>query len=1297
MIKKTISAIVSASVITASCMPLAFAAESNTAASASVFQIEKMQTEHLTDPIGIDAKAPVFSWIMKSDVRGQSQTAYQLFVADSEENLKNGSYVWDSGKTESDLSNSVRYEGAALSASTRYFWQVCVWDQNEASVMSPVAFFETGLMDQGWGETKWIGAAPADFTNYSKAVDFTIDADFIIDAAAFGLIFGAKDTQNFYMWQINAAAPSFLKPHQWTNGNPKVVGEQTDLGELFPTEQDILGKLNHITVKVVNGTIETYINGALADSRTVDPFELGAVGFHCAGYAYRVDNVVVKDGSGAVIDEYDFEDSLDTGFSTGNVVDGMYEITYGLNFPIDSGLWCVAPMLRREFELPQNKEIESARLYAAAAGIYDMEINGERVDDSYFNPGSTQYDKTLMYQTYDVTDLVSSGKNAVSAMLGHGWFKKEYSDYGNTLALYAKLLIKYKDGTSESVVTDNNWKYSLNSPLIADDYFMGEKYNALLEQDGWDKVGFDDSAWSEAGVYDKTSLGIGELVAQDIGYIRNTAVLKPVAVTEPKPGVYIYDFGQNFAGIPRIKLNSPKGQTVQLRYGEMLNRKDMDGGDGEEGTLYRKNLNDAYSIDKYTAKGTENEIFEPRFVYHGFRYMEISGTDKEIPAEDIEGIVLHTALDETGSFECSNELINKLWENTLWSQRSNFMGIPTDCPQRSERWGWSGDAHIFARTASYNMDTYQFFRKYLRDMRDGQTEDGKFRDVAPGQGQSVWRLRNGNATSGWGDAGVIIPWQMYQQYGDIAIIEENYASMCKWIEYLINNLEDPNVYIRAKGWTGDWKPSGETTPFGVTDTAYCAYSSGLLSKMAKLLNKAEDAAKYAEISDKFKAAWNSEFVNEDGSTVCDTQTSYVLGLQFGLFPDDLRASAAGKLIENIKRNGNHLTTGFLGVSYLVPVLSDMGYDTTAYRLLEQTEAPSWLYSVTTGSTTIWETWDALVIDPDGSSKVNATSFNHYSYGSVCEWLYKGIAGIDRDEENPGFKHFVLKPAFAGSLYHAKASYDSAYGTIVSDWSVDNNKLTYKAEIPANTTATLYLPEPLEGKTVTESGNELTEAIGVLFKGISDGKAVYELQSGSYEFSQEITPWEIGSVSDGFRDVKEADWFYPYVSSVSENKLMQGVSDTEFAPNDKVTRAMFVTVLYRMEGEPAVKNENIYSDVRSSSWYEKATVWANGNGIVYGKTDTTFEPDTAITREEIAALIYRYAKYKEIGVDEVIKEINTLSFNDIFDVSDWAGEAVNYCTAAGIITGDGNGDLNPKDHATRAETAAMLVRLADAVK
>lgn len=1307
MIKKIISSAISASIaISSFCMPLVSAEGSavdsgDTAAAiqaeVSSFQIEKMQTEHLTNPIGIDAKAPAFSWAMKSDVRCQSQTAYQILMSDSEENLKNGNYVWDSGKKQSDLSSSIHYEGAPLSASTRYFWQVRVWNSDEASVISPVAFFETGLMDSGWGDAKWIGVdtTAEPFKQPCKDTKFTIDADFIMHDGIFGLIFGTKDINNFYMWQVTSGG---LSPHQWVNGSPKTIGEQPKFDGVFPTKEDAVEKIQHLTIEASDGNIKTYVNNILVDERTVDPFELGYVGFRNAGVAFSIDNVIIKDSKGAIINNYDFEDISDPGFLTGEIVDGMNLLTHGcgdgLTFAADSELWPSAPMMRREFNTTQGKEIESATLYATAAGLYMMEINGKSVDDSYLNPGSTQYNKTLMYQTYDVTDLVSEGKNAVAAMLGHGWFKKEYSNFGSRLGLYAKLLIKYKDGTSETVVTDDNWKYSIKTPVVADDYYLGEVYNALLEQEGWSEPDFDDSQWYKVGVYDKEALGIGEIVAQDIERIRNTITLKPVAVTEPSPGVYIYDFGQNFAGIPRVKINSPEGQVIQFRYGEMLNLKDMEGGDGPEGTLYRKNLLDAYSIDRYIAKGTQDEVFEPSFVYHGFRYLEISGVDKQIPVEDVEGIVFHTALDSTGSFESSSELINRLWQNTLWSQRSNFMSIPTDCPQRRERWGWTGDAHIFARTASYNMDTYQFFRKYLRDMRDGQTEDGKFHDVTPGKDKTVWNLRGGNATSGWGDAGVIIPWQMYLQYGDVGIIEENYEAMCKWIGYLVNDLEDPNVYIREKGWTGDWMSSGERTPFGVTDTAYCAYSSDLLSKMSNVLGKTEDAKKYAEIADKFKAAWNKEYVNEDGSTTCDTQVSYVLGLQFNLFPENLRANAADKLVENIKRNGNRLTTGFLGVSYLVPVLADMGHTSVAYTLLEQTERPSWLYSVTTGSTTIWEKWDSLVINPDGSSKVNETSFNHYSYGAVCEWLYKGVAGIDRDEESPAFKHIILKPIFGGSLNYAKASYDSPYGMIVSDWSVTDNILTYKAVIPANTTATLYLPQAIEGKSVTESGNDLDNAEGVLFKGNVDGKAVYELQSGSYEFSQEIIPWEDGPVIDSFVDVAETDWFYPYAKSVFKSRLMLGVSDAEFAPNDKISRAMFITLLYRMNDIPKVTTENKFSDVAKNSWYEYAAIWANDNGIAGEKTDTEFGPDVLVTREEIATYIYRYAQYKKLNVEEAIKNVDTSSYNDILNVSEWAKEAVNYCIAEGILNGDNNGNLNPKDNATRAEVATMLVRFTD---
>lgn len=434
MIKKIISVVIAASITTTLIsMPLVSAEGNNAVAPENAttsiqlektdFQIEKMQTEHLTNPIGIDAKAPVFSWIMKSDLRAQSQTAYQILVADSEENLKSENYVWDSGKKQSDLSNAIRYEGAKLTASTRYFWQVRVWNQDDVCIESPVAFFETGLMDSGWGDAKWIGVdtTAEPFKQPSKETKFTIDADFIMHNGIFGLIFGAKDVDNFYMWQVGTTK---LSPHQWINGSPKTFGEQPELTNVFPTREIAREMLHHLTIKVSNGNVKTYIDNTLVDERTVEPFELGHIGFRNAGVAYSVDNVVLKDGKGNIIANYDFEDISDPVFLTGEIVDGMNLLTHGagdgLTFQFDTDLWPSAPLMRREFETAQEKEIESARLYATSAGLYDIQINGERVDDSYLNPGSTQYNKTLMYQTYDVTNLLSKGKNAVAATMGHG-------------------------------------------------------------------------------------------------------------------------------------------------------------------------------------------------------------------------------------------------------------------------------------------------------------------------------------------------------------------------------------------------------------------------------------------------------------------------------------------------------------------------------------------------------------------------------------------------------------------------------------------------------------------------------------------------------------------------------------------------------------------------------------------------------------------------------------------------------------------------------------------------------------
>jgi Alpha-L-rhamnosidase N-terminal domain./Bacterial alpha-L-rhamnosidase. len=1088
--------------------------------SASSAIILKPQVEQMTNPVGIDASTPNFSWQMQDTTRGQKQTDYRICVSSTENKLKNNDYdLWDSGKVNSDASNYIKYGGTALTASTKYYWKVYAFDVYGKITSSEINTFETGLMTSGWSGAKWItnGDIPKVITNGT----FTVDVDFTLVNDAFALLFGASDSTNYYMWQIAAyswCSGIMLRPHKCTNGSFATIGAQPYLPTVFPTKADGINKESHLKIDVNNGLIQTYVNTILVDTRTVAAFDLGNIGFRSTSGGGNdeisyADNVVVKNASGDIIFEEDFSDSSNFNFTTGTIESGKLKLhNEGAFFQKNAkAVTYSAPMLRKEFTIPA-KEIKSARLYATAAGIYELYLNGNPVTDSYFNPGNTQYNKHLMYQTYDVTDKLTSGTtNAVGGILGHGWFNRANRNFGPDLCLYAKLFINYADGTTDTIVTDESWNYYWDGPILNDDYFMGYQYDANKEQSGWTQSGFDDSSWVSVKTKATNAIlsnnyEIGEIVSQNMPSIKNTQILRPIAMTQPEPGVYIYDFGQNFAGIPRIKATAAQGSVMKVRYGEILNRANMTGSDGAEGTLYTENLHAATNIDTYTFKGAASgETFEPSLVYHGFRYMEITGLSTPIDLDQIEGLVIHTDLDETSSFQSSNSLINQFYSNALWSWRANIMSIPTDCPQRNERWGWTGDAQIFCRTGSYFSDTNQFFTKYSQDLRDTQTSAGAYTDVAPGGWTTGWGLKNGNATNGWGDAGVIVPWQIYQQYGNKDIITQNYTAMCAWVDYLVSTSnDDPDGFIRAKGWTGDWLAI-DPSPFGVTDTAYCAYSAKLLSKMAEVIGNTTDAANYEQIFQNYKTAWNREYVNSDGSTTCNTQTSYLLGLEFGLFDDNIKAAAAAHLVDKVKSTNNHLSTGFLGVSYLNPVLSDNGYDSTAFALMEQTTFPSWLYSVTTGSTSIWESWDALKVNSDGTSSVQSESFNHYSYGAVMEWMFKDVLGIERDEANPGYKHIVLQPSIGGTLSYAKGDYDSIYGKIHSEWNInsDTGVLTYRATVPANTKATLYLPDPTGNGTVYESGMPAQTASGVTYVGKQDGNAVYQLSSGSYEFTNVV--------------------------------------------------------------------------------------------------------------------------------------------------------------------------------------------------
>jgi len=559
--------------------------------------------------------------------------------------------------------------------------------------------------------------------------------------------------------------------------------------------------------------------------------------------------------------------------------------------------------------------------------------------------------------------------------------------------------------------------------------------------------------------------------------VKKTQEIIPVSRTEPKPGVFVFDMGQNFAGWTRLKVKGKAGDKITLRFAEWLN---------PDGTIYIKNLRGARCTDAYICRGGGVEIWQPHFTFHGFQYVEVTGYPSEPPMEAITGIVVHSDMPKIGSFKCSDEMVNQLYSNITWSQRSNFIEIPTDCPQRDERMGWTGDAQLFLRAATYNMDVAAFFTKWLVDLEDAQLSNGAFPNVAP----RVVNMKGAGAA--WADAGVICPWTIYNVYADTRVIEKHYNSMQKWIKYMKGHSK--NLLRPAEGW-GDHGSIGSKTPKDVIATAYFAHSTHLLSQAAVVLGKTQDAKEYNKLFEQIKQAFNKAYVSDDSRIKGDTQTCYLLALWFDLLPPDKRQAAAKRLVEKIKDKDWHLSTGIVGLAYLVPTLTQTGYTDVAYRLLMQVTYPSWGYTIKHGATTIWERWDSWTKEK-GFQSPGMNSFNHYAFGSVGQWMFSTIAGIDTD--GPGYKKIIIRPRPGGGLTYARAEFMSMHGLIKSDWKIENNTFKLDVTIPANTTATVYIPSS-SAENITESGKPADKVDGVEFIRTTDDAAVYRVESGSYCF------------------------------------------------------------------------------------------------------------------------------------------------------------------------------------------------------
>jgi alpha-L-rhamnosidase len=747
-----------------------------------------------------------------------------------------------------------------------------------------------------------------------------------------------------------------------------------------------------------------------------------------------------------------------------------------------------SPLLRTTFTA--GKAITAATAYITAHGLYEARLNGQRIGDAYLTPGWTSYNQRLQYQAYDVTSQIRDGKNAIGVMLGSGWYRGyicydwQHNFYGSDISLLMQLVIQYKDGHTDTVVSGPDWKSSYGE-VLSSELYNGEVIDHRQEKLGWSLPGYDDKDWVTVKPITFTKVN---LVATLNEPVKKQEVFHPVKVLTTPKGEQVIDFGQNLTGWVIVKIKGKAGDSIRLSHAEVLDK---------AGNFYTDNLRNARAQDVFILKGEGEEVFEPHFTFHGFRYIRVEGINGPLNPDMYTAVALYSDMAKTGNFECSNPLVSQLQHNIQWGQQGNFVDVPTDCPQRDERLGWTGDAQVFSRTATFNRGVDNYFAKWLKDLAADQLSTGAVPFVIP-------NVTGKGTSTGWGDVATIIPWNLYLAYGDRRVLEEQYPSMKAWVDYMHGQARD-DLWNTGTHF-GDWlfyRPfddndgrSAVTDKYLIAQCFY-AHSTQLLVNTANVLGKKADADSYTVLLKRIKDAFLREYMTPDGRLVSGTQTAYVLALQFDMLPESLRKQAAERLVKNVQDYNYHLTTGFLGTPYLCHVLSRYGYTSVAYRLLLQDSYPSWLYPVKMGATTIWERWDG--IRPDSSFQTpGMNSFNHYAYGAIGDWMYRVVAGIDTYEDGPGYQHSLIAPHPGGGLTYAGADLETGYGKLGSHWRTNGDTLSIDLTIPANTTSSVYIPVE-DGSLVTESGHTLAAQKDISIERVERGYLIVRLGSGSYHF------------------------------------------------------------------------------------------------------------------------------------------------------------------------------------------------------
>ena len=754
------------------------------------------------------------------------------------------------------------------------------------------------------------------------------------------------------------------------------------------------------------------------------------------------------------------------------------------------------PYFRRSFQLRPG--IQSARIYATSRGVYEIHLNGVRVGNRVLAPGFSSYNRRLLYQTYDVTDLLRTGDNVLGAIVGDGWYRGFLGFpgvrgvFGSRLEFLAQLEIVYENGTRELVASDQEWTVS-RGPILSSDIYNGETYDARLEIPNWGAPHFDDSSWLPVSLVEDNGPHLSADLAPPV---RRVDEIEPIALINTPSGGVIVDMGRNLVGWVKLYLVGDPGVVVRLKHAEALDA---------EGRLYTENLRTAEQTDTYILKGGEGEWFEPHFTFHGFRYVLVEGYPGQLNLNDIKAVVVNSDLDKAGIFETSDAQINQLQQNIFWSQQGNFLSIPSDCPQRDERLGWTGDAQLFFPTASFNMNVAAFFVQWLHDFRADQYKSGSvpwvIPDVLTGKNPAKTSGVPTAGVAGWSDAVIIIPWNLYLRYGDTRILVEQYASMKAWLEFAVSETDEDLVW-RPSFHFGDW--AGKVvTRNDLIATAYLANSANLMSQIATVIGLEEDAVIFSDLFDRLKTAFQREFVNIFGDLNSRTQTSYALALSFDLLTEDQELRAVASLIDDIRSNETHVTSGFLGTPALCPVLSDNGQSDVAYELLLQTTAPSWLAAVRAGATTMWEKWDGIENGTFADPGMN--SLNHYVSGSIGQWLYETVGGIKPDPDTPGFKKTIIHPIPHPNFSHARTFLETMYGTVGTEWSLDTaGMFNLLVNIPPNANGTVHLTRT-STDGVLESGLPLHEASGVTAVRGDDRVVEVDIGSGVYQFSYKLLP------------------------------------------------------------------------------------------------------------------------------------------------------------------------------------------------